>query len=63
MVKFQFFCLQGGTEIIKFYISKKLTRSESFCLYLIYRRIEGGGGRGKADAAILEPKWLLINQY
>ena len=52
MVKFQFSCLQGGTEITKYYSSIKLTRSKPFCLYLIQRTIEGR----KANATILKPK-------
>ena len=52
MEKFQFSFLQGGTEIIKFYSSIKLTRSKPSCLYFIERTI---GGR-KANEAILEPK-------
>ena len=35
MVKFQFFCLQGGTHIIKSYSSMKLTGTKSFRLYLL----------------------------
>ena len=52
MVKFRFSYLQGGTEIIKSYSSRKLTRSKSFRLYLIEITIEGG----KANAAIPKPK-------